>query len=336
MKIAIHLEKDSFSEGWVKYCDDSRIPYKIVNCYRNDIISQMADIDILLWHWNNADPRDALFARQLVYSLEAAGKKVFPDSRTCWHFDDKVGQKYLLETIKAPLVNSYVFYDKKDALAWIEHTEFPKVFKLRAGAGSYNVMLAKTKNDATRLVNKAFGSGFSPIPGYGADLKRKVKSVRSFSGLWGKLKRAPGIISDIFYTSKIMGKESGYAYFQDFIPDNTFDIRVVVIGDKAFALKRLCRENDFRASGSGKLIYDKAQIDERCIKIAFDVSGKLSFQCMSYDFVFSEGVPQIVEISYGFVYSAYEKCEGYWGKDMVWLDKKVNAPQMILEHLLSR
>ncbi len=76
------------------------------------------------------NPRDILFAKQLLFSLEQSGIIVFPDFNTGWHFDDKVGQKYLLETIDAPLVPSYVFYSKKEALEWDEQTNFPKVFKL--------------------------------------------------------------------------------------------------------------------------------------------------------------------------------------------------------------
>ena len=38
---------------------------------------------------------------------------------------------------------------------------FPKVFKLRGGAGAANVKLVKSKRDFIKLINKAFGRGFS-------------------------------------------------------------------------------------------------------------------------------------------------------------------------------
>jgi glutathione synthase/RimK-type ligase-like ATP-grasp enzyme len=118
-------------------------------------------------------------------------------------------------------------------------------------------------------------------------------------------------------------REKGYVYFQDFIPNNTFDIRICVVDNKAFALKRMCRENDFRASGGGRIIYDKNQIDERCVKIAFDVNDKLKTQSIAFDFVFDENNnPLIVEISYGYSANAYDICEGYWTKDMQWHEGK--------------
>ena len=114
-----------------------------------------------MFHHHHGNYKDVLFARQLLYSLEESGKRVFPDWRTCWHFDDKVGQKYLLEAIGAPLIPSYVFYTEKEALNWIRQTTFPKVFKLRGGASAANVKLVHTAKEAKNFVQKAFGTGFS-------------------------------------------------------------------------------------------------------------------------------------------------------------------------------
>ena len=67
--------------------------------------------------------------------------------------------------------------------------------------------------------------------------------------------------------ARVTGNEKGYIYFQEFIPDNDFDIRVIVIGDKAFAIKRMVRENDFRASGSGSILYEKEHFTDETIRI---------------------------------------------------------------------
>ena len=109
MKIAIHHTPGTFSDRWISYCEEKGIPYKIVDAYSSDIVKQVEDCDAFMWHHHHANYKDALFAKQLLYSLQIAGKKVFPDFNTGWHFDDKVGQKYLLEAIGAPLVTSYVF-----------------------------------------------------------------------------------------------------------------------------------------------------------------------------------------------------------------------------------
>ncbi|MDZ7775700.1 MAG: hypothetical protein U5L09_08950 [Bacteroidales bacterium] len=45
MKIAIHNRPGSFSDRWIEYCKKQEIPYKIVNCYDNNIIQQLNDCD---------------------------------------------------------------------------------------------------------------------------------------------------------------------------------------------------------------------------------------------------------------------------------------------------
>src|SRR5665811_866213 len=116
MKIAIHHTPESFSDRWISYCQEKQIAFKLVNCYDSDIVAQLDNCKGLMWHWNQNDYKAALFARQLTLSLEKKGIKIFPDVNTAWHFDDKVGQKYLLEAIEAPFIKSHVFYSKQDAL----------------------------------------------------------------------------------------------------------------------------------------------------------------------------------------------------------------------------
>ena len=319
VKIAIHHRPGSFSDRWIEYCKENGIDYKIVNAYASDIVAQVKDCDAFMWHHHHNNPQDVLFAKQLLFSLEMSGIKCFPDCHTVWHFDDKVGQKYLLEAVDAPLVPSYVFYSKDEALEWIDKTDFPKVFKLRGGAGSQNVMLVKNKNQARHLVKKAFGHGF-PQQSIGNLISEDKRHYKE-----GKVS-VYYIIKDVaaYYLkpnsfNKVRQAEKGYAYFQDFMPNNTFDIRVCVVGNKAFALKRFTRNDDFRASGSGNIVYDKQQIDERCVRIAFDVNKKLRMQSVAFDFVFDENnQPLIVEISYGYTYEAYKRCEGYWTDNLIW------------------
>ena len=315
--IAIH-KSSGFAERWIAYCDKNNIPHKIINAYDSDIVSQLKDCDAFMWHFYHKSYKDQLFAKQLLYSLQTAGVRVFPDFNTAWHFDDKVGQKYLLEAVGAPLVPSYAFYTKHEALKWINKTDFPKVFKLRGGAGAENVKLVHSKTEARKLVKKAFGQGFKQYNATSSIKERWRKYRLGKSGFKDVLK---GIIRLIFPPdyARMISPEKGYVYFQNFIPNNNSDIRVVVVGDKAFALKRLTRKGDFRASGSGNIIYRKEEIDERCVKIAFEVNEKLKAQSIAYDFVFdNDNNPLIVEISYGYSVNAYDHCEGYWTVDMQW------------------
>jgi len=152
MKIAIHHSPGSFSERWISYCKKNNIDYKLVNAYDNDIIQQVDDCEAFMWHHNHMRYKDNITAKRILFALEHAGIKIFPNFNTGWHFDDKVAQKYLLEAIDAPLVPSYVFYDKQQALEWANKTTYPKVFKLKGGSGSSNVKLIKNE----KLILKNF------------------------------------------------------------------------------------------------------------------------------------------------------------------------------------
>ena len=333
--IAIHSSKDSFGERWINYCKKNKIDYKIVNCYENDIINQLVGCDALMWHHNQMYSKDILFAKQLLYSLEHSGKIVFPNFKTAWHFDDKVGQKYLFESLCAPLVNSYTFYDKHMALQWIDNTVFPKVFKLRGGAGSANVKLAKDKKQAKYLVNIAFGKGFSQNDAI-VGLKERWRKFKL--GKTDFLDVLKGLIRFVYPTkyARVAGKERGYVYFQDFIPNNDSDIRVIVIDNKAFAIKRIVRKNDFRASGSGNILYNKELFNEKTIQLAFEIAKKIQGQSLAFDFIYDNNTPKIVEVSYGFVQTGYDKCEGYWDKEMNWHEGKFDPCEWMVDLVLKQ
>lgn len=335
MKIAIHKRDNSFSDHWVHYCEEQNIPFKIVNCYHTDIIKQMEDCDALMWHHHHHNFLDVTAAKRILFSLQQSGIMVFPDFNTNWHFDDKVGQKYLLEAIGAPMVPSYVFYSKLDALDWVKDATFPKVFKLTRGAGSSNVRLIKTRTQARRLTKKAFGAGFRQFDKYGY-LKDSFKKYSS--GVVG-LKSVFGAFAKLFITteySRKLGREKGYIYFQDFIPNNDSDFRIIIINKKAFGLKRMVLKGDFRASGSGNFYHDINLFDENLLKLSFNIAEKLKMQSCAFDFVYDRNNnPLIVEISYGFSPAGYEACPGYWDNELQFHKGKLNPYGWMVDEVLE-
>ncbi len=283
-----------------------------------------------MWHYHQASPTDIIMAKSLLFSLEQSGTKVFPDFNTAWHFDDKVAQKYLLEALGTDLVPTWVFYDKKTANQWIDKVSFPKVFKLKGGAGSQNVQLAKTKQEAKALANQAFGNGFAAYDGWGS-LKERYRKWRLGKTNFFDVAKGVARLAQPPRYAKVMGHELDYLYFQEFIANNDSDIRIVVIDGKAFGIKRMNRENDFRASGSGYILYDKESIDERIVKAAFDINRKLKAQCIAYDFVLDNDKPLLIEISYGFANAGYDACVGYWDEEMNWYEGTFNPYGWMVE-----
>ena len=335
MKIAIDSSGKGFSKSWVTYCENTGLPYKLVNFRSSDIIEQLKECDLVMWHFHQGSPIDNLFAKQLLYSLQLSGKKVFPDFNTVWHFNDKLGQKYLFEALGVPMPETFVFYKKKEAIEWARTAVFPKVFKLRGGASSQNVYLIKGYAQAVRYIRRSFGRGFA-----------NYNAFRSISERWRKFRMGTSNLRDviegvirIFYPpeySRIMGRERGYIMFQEYIPNRDHDIRIIVIGNRALAIKRMVRENDFRASGSGILQYDKKLFSKELISLAFDIASRIKAQSVAMDFLYNHEQPLLVEISYGFPTSNFtDGCEGYFDRDLNWIDLKLEPYKWMIESLIG-
>ena len=335
-QLAIHGSERGFSRRWMEYCDEHEIHYRVVNCLSSDIIPQLTSLDALLWHWHHHDPRERLIARHLIMAAETMGVTVFPNTTTCWHFDDKVAQKYLLEAVDAPLVPTYVFYDLSDALRWIGAAEFPKVLKLRTGGGSLNVRRVRNAQEARTLAKQAFTRGFRPVANYRQDVRKRVRTSRQRRDLLGVIKRLPRTLTTIRQLNRSLGRERGYVYFQDFIPDNQFDTRVTIIGNRAFAFTRNVRPGDFRASGSGDIVYDVQRIHPHCVPIAFEVARKIGSQSMAFDFVLAENkLPMLTEVSYGYDPAAVYRCTGHWDDQLQWHQGQMWPQDAILTDLLE-
>jgi glutathione synthase/RimK-type ligase-like ATP-grasp enzyme len=331
--LAIHDSRSGFHPYWVDYCRERGIPHKIVDCYANNIVEQVNDCRALLWHHSHSDPRDILIARQILFALEHAGLTVFPDFLTAWHFDDKVGQKYLLETLDAPLLATYVFVERKAALEWASTTDYPKVFKLRHGASSSCVWFVRNERQARRLIRQAFRRGYTV---YNPWDNLKERSYKWRQGKGDVIDFAKGI-ARFFYPprfSKVLGRQTGYVLFQDFAPDNDSDIRITVIGDKAYGVRRLNRPGDFRASGSGRDAPGPKNVDIDAVAIAFRLAKKLGSSCLSCDFVYKQdGGLALVEISYGFVWQ--DDCPGYWDINLNWHDAEYRPEHWMVDLVLS-
>lgn len=335
MRIAIHHTKGSYSDRWIEYCKEKAIDYKIVNCYDNNIISQLKDCDALMWHHDQNDYRDLLFAKQLLFSLQQSGKVVFPDFYTGWHFDDKVGQKYLFESLGLRSSPTYVFYNRKDAIRWANDAVYPKVFKLRGGAHGEHVRMVRSKKYAIRLINKAFGRGFSQINSWG-NFKDRIKFFRKGKeNLWDLTR---GFLR-LFIPKELERKrsaEKSYVYFQDFIPNEGFDYRIEICGDYCIAMIRKTRENDFRASGGHDDHFDKENITRDVITFAFDVSDKMKSQACALDIVRHKetGELYLLENSYCYGLDADEFSHGYWDRNWKWYDNKFDGRDWMVESVI--
>lgn len=337
MKVGIY-ESDiwavpKYNKVYKEILELNNIPWEGVSLDTPDFWKKISKMDYFIFRYVHVDEQIQIANTILPIIETKLNKNVFPDQKTCWHFDDKIKQYYLSKINQIPFTDSYIFWDKKAAKAWAEKTEYPIIFKLKGGAGSQNVLLVKKKSHAIKIINKLFRSGIknNSIPSFSAtkflSINTFLKSI--FYPLYSRLK---GRESNLFWN-----KHKNYALFQKYLPNNEYDTRITVIGKYAYGFRRFNRKKDFRASGSGIIDYNTSQIDKRCLKIAFETSKKMGFQSMAYDFLYNEkNEPEICEMSYTYQDKALFDCSGIWDENLNWKDGHFWPGYLHLKDLLKR
>ena len=324
----------SFSERWCEYLTKLGHDYCIIDPYEKDSIDKAKKCDFVLWHYLHHDSREMLFAPMFLDACDSVGVYTFPNSNTRAHYDNKLKQYLLLKANLYPVVDSLLFTSLSSGLAKWRVVKLPIVFKLKGGAGSRNVFLVRNRVRLLYLIYKSFVIGHSQFNGISYFLRtmngfvRGSRSIVEVSKSFARLFLPPKI-------SRSMAREKGYLYLQKFIPNNDGDIRVIVIGNRAIGIKRLNRAGDFRASGSGLIIYEQNVIPLKALQIAFKVSEEQGYPCMAYDFVLHNNEPLIVEMSYGFSPRAYDPCPGYWDRNLDFYNCNVRLEDWIIDSVVS-
>jgi len=312
--VGMHPDHGSvFSEFCLKYqkiLDFNGITYKIYDLNKSDFFDRIGEVDFFIYRWRHAHS-EMQKAKSILPLIENNSKiKVFPNQKTCWHFDDKIRQYYLLKYHGFPVIPSWVFWNIDEAKQFAANADYPIVLKLKGGAGSSNVKLINSEDEAIRHINLLFGKGIKTGQFY--DFPRRI-TRKNIGALLRKARLLKAVKNEYWQIHK------GYIYFQKFLPDNLYDIRITTIGSRAFGFTRDNRPGDFRASGSGSLSYDLNRINMECVKLALNISKHFGFQSMAYDFLYDqEKRISIGEISYTYQDKAVYNCNGYWDEDLKW------------------
>lgn len=303
---------DSSSPLWSEFLRKAGFTVREVNVYRADILSQLTNCDGFMWRHGHR-PQHRQIARRLLPILERELEMVvYPDQNTCWHYDDKIAQAYLFQALGIPHPRTWVWFEEAAVTDWAKDATYPLVFKLWAGAGSTNVRKVVTAADAITLIEQMFDCG---MPGGGEQTPNPWSSMRQ--RLWSAAKLVirglppPSPPPDAVFWEL----HKDYVLFQEFIPNNNYDTRVTVIGNRAFGFRRFNKPNDFRASGSGLLDFDPSGIDQKFIRLAFSTARKLQSVSCAIDGLWRRDEPVVGEVSYTYASWAVEKCPGHWELD---------------------
>jgi glutathione synthase/RimK-type ligase-like ATP-grasp enzyme len=175
------------------------------------------------------------YIEDVIYGLYLIGAKVIPRYECLKAHDNKVMMEILrtispLEEMKT--VRSQTFGTMEE-LNKLTIKDFPLVLKISSGAGSRGVSSIETEQE----------------------LKYKVKKItRSF--YLGDIVK--DLVKKVIRKGYLIKSHHRRKYvLQNLIPNLDHDYKVLIYDKKFFVLKRGVRDNDFRASGSGKFSYQK-------------------------------------------------------------------------------
>ena len=331
-RIAIHHdfvrhkngERQSFSERWIERSHERGWETVDVDAMAPSFFEDVRRCDGLMWRFGYGALSLQLAKRLLQAVEQGLGLPVFPSHATAWHFEDKIAQTYLLEAAGIDTPKTWVFWREEDALRFSRDATYPFVVKLSSGIQSNNVKLVKSPDEATALIRRMFKAG--------------VVTLYSAS-------RIPTLLQGYDQGLRILAGKSlprqlqyGYFYVQEFLPDNAFDTRVTVIGNRAFGFRRHNRPGDFRASGSGRLDWDVSQVDLRFVRLAYTIARRFHMQSVAIDGLQRGGTPVVGEISYTYASWAVRDCLGHWVLDgdpqtgtLTWIDGKMRPEDAIFD-----
>jgi glutathione synthase/RimK-type ligase-like ATP-grasp enzyme len=344
MQFLIGIQPDDYGRGdrystlWTRLLERAGHLVKAVDVHRADIFEQLKGCHAFMWrHGHLAGDRQ--IAKRLLPVLENELKiVVYPDQKTCWHYDDKIIQKYLLEANKIPIPDTWIWYDKKSAKEWARTAAYPLVLKLWTGTGSKNVRLISSFREAAFWIDKLFDDGVY-------DLSKKNQKRKSFKT---KIKNTiKFFLTESTPQHKTPEKDwelhKNYVLFQEFLSGNDFDYRIVVIGNRAFGFRRFNRADDFRASGSGNSDTDPSKIDDDAVKLVFQLSKALGTQSIAADILRKGQEFVIGEISYTFPHWTVHSCPGHWilkdkleNKKLTWVEGQMWPENAQIEDFLNK
>lgn len=248
--------------SWLRYerfCINNGIRYGFYDIYRSDWIEQAAQYDIIVWQ-TDSNPAEQHIAESKIYVLEHVLKKeCFPSFHEVWQYEDKCRENYLYSALDIPSIPTVVTNSLDEALHSIDTADYPFIYKDYIGTGSREVVKIDSRSRARKLVYRIF--------------------MKGKKGLWGHF-----FVKNIFYMQKFMA-------------DATFDLRVMMSGEKAFGYYRYPKKGDFKASGAGN--YEKKEIPEDVLRLAYDIKRKLGVRQVGVDFLYSpaEGKYYVIETS---------------------------------------
>jgi glutathione synthase/RimK-type ligase-like ATP-grasp enzyme len=258
--------------NWPKYerfLKNNRIRYSFFNPHKSNWQNEASKYNLIIWE-SNCAPHMLAEARSKIYFLEKfMNVKCFPNYHELWSYEDKINASYIFKHFNLPAISTFVSFSHDEARSYIRSAIYPIVSKISTGSASVGVIKLKNKNKATKYVDKCF-------------------SDRGKKTCWPYL------------------RQKNYVYFQEFVNDAKYDLRIIMVDNMIFGYYRYPKIGDFRASGSG--ITEKKELPEEAMKLAVITKEKMNITNLATDLLYSQSKQRyfIIETS---IFIGIDTCE---------------------------
>ena len=176
----------------------------------SDWLAQVQDYDVIVGS-PSSDFWDLEETRKKYHFIETyLGKATYPSAAHMMLYEDKELEAYIAETFGIPFAKTYVSHDRRDAMRLIDTLHYPVVSKTFPASGSIGVELVRNVHEARRIVGRSFSNN-----------GRKTHLVAM--------------------------RQKNYVYFQQFIPNDGYDVKVMAVGKRLLGAYRRVPKGDFRA-----------------------------------------------------------------------------------------
>ncbi len=247
---------------WTKYCrflEANSFSYRTYDIHSHNWLRDAEGLDVVVG-MPSSEPYHLQEVLYKFHFLETyLGKACYPAVRHVFLYENKSLEAFIAQNHGLPFAGTHISHSKADAMRMVEDLKYPVVSKIVPASGSLGVRLVGSAAQARRIVGSAFSQ--------------------------------TGRRSHVTYF-----RQKNYVYFQDFVPNDGYDIRAIVIGAFVFGYYRKVPPNDFRASGMN--LVEKRALPKEAMILARRLNAVVKSPMLVVDMLHgADGKYYIIEFS---------------------------------------
>lgn len=225
------------------------------------------------------------YIQDILLYIQNSGGIIVPNFNSFVAHENKMFQEFEMKRLDILSPKSHLVGTYEEGVEYLKNINFPIIGKKSKGFGSKTVQKINAIDEGKKFLKKNLTDGF-------------ILNKEYFKWLYKKWK-----FNDLY------PKYHGKVIFQEMIDGLDHDWKVLIFYNKCFVLKRFTKDNDFRASGSGKFDYEAMPTD-KILSFSLDTIQKLDVPFASLDIVVKDNTPMLIEyqtVHFGLLTALYGK-----------------------------